>query len=533
VNKESSVHSMASLGRVETLPLGETHSFSPIFLDYLAGEEALGSFYCCRPEVASVPKVIQQKKLTETARQTLQAAIQRQYGALKLAPALAQNIRLLSQPTTFTVTTGHQLNIFSGPMYFIYKIVTVVKACQQLKKLYPAHDFVPVYWMASEDHDVAEINHTWIEHQKITWNTPQTGPVGRFSLEGFEAVINAIPGSAEPFATAYREAKNLADATRQFVNALFAEYGLLVVDGDDSTLKAQFSSVILDDLRTHRANDFVNEASGQLDALGYKSQIFPREINFFYMEDGLRARIVKENDTYHILGTDTYFDEVEMEHMVRDFPERFSPNVVMRPLYQETILPNIAYVGGPAEVAYWLQLKGVFDHYQVPFPLVMPRNFGLVVQEPVARKMKKVPLNLTDWFLPTDALATQFARTHSEHPLELASQQQKIERLFASIKTQAAAIDSTLEAMVLAQRKKALNSLQAIEKKMLRAEKRYLSDKIRQIQEVKQSLFPGGGLQERKWNVLPFLWTNPQLIPQLVEHMDAFQFQMYVFFEEK
>jgi bacillithiol synthase len=519
---------MAINDSFETLSLEETHSFTPLFLDYLAGKEALSPFYSCRPDVASAPGLMERKTFSASSRQILQEEILNQYSALKLAPAVEQNIHLLSQPTTFTVTTGHQLNIFSGPMYFIYKIVTVIQACRQLKAKFPAYDFVPVYWMASEDHDVAEINHTWVENQKISWNTPQTGPVGRFSLEGFDEVIKAIPGPAEPFATAYRESKNLAGATRQFVNALFAEYGLVVVDGDSQALKAQFASVILDDLNTHRANDFVNEASEKLASLGYKSQIFPREINFFYMEDGLRARIVRENETYHILGTDRYLSSSEMERLVREFPERFSPNVVMRPLYQETILPNIAYVGGPAEVAYWLQLKGVFDHYHVPFPMVMPRNFGLLVDEPTARKMGKVPVPTSDWFLPVDALITKFAKKHTVHALELNAERVVFAQAFEKIRSQATTIDPTLEAMVKAQERKAMEGLHRMEKKMLKAEKRYLADKIQQIEAIKSSLFPGGGLQERRQNVLPFLWQNPRLVDDLMEVFDAFNFHLYV-----
>ncbi|HCW08358.1 MAG TPA: bacillithiol biosynthesis cysteine-adding enzyme BshC, partial [Cytophagales bacterium] len=204
------------------------------------------------------------------------------------------------------------------------------------------------------------------------------------------------------------------------------------------------------------------------------------------------------------------------------------PNVILRPLYQETILPNIAYVGGPAEVIYWLQLKGVFDHFKIPFPLVMPRNFALIIPESVQRKIEKTKLSMADFFHEKNYLFNHWVSLYSKNNLSLDKETKEAKSLFESIKQHATAVDITLQKHVEAQSLRALKALENIEKKMLRAEKRKQTEKLDQIAKVKDHLFPNGSPQERVDNFLNFYQQHPQLITELIQHFDPFDFRFNI-----
>ena len=301
---------------------------------------------------------------------------------------LLENIQSLSESNTFTVTTGHQLNIFTGPIYFLFKLVTTINLSKKLKEYYPDFHFIPVYWMASEDHDFEEISYFNMFGEKYQWATGQTGAVGRFDPSSLADVLYQIDENVELFEKAYGRFHTLAGSVRFYVNELFGSEGLVVVDGDDSELKAQFATVTKDDILNQNAHQRVNETNKQLINLGYKLQASSRPINFFYLDD-FRRRIICEGENFKVLGSKIKFSKQEILSEIEHYPERFSPNVIMRPLYQEMILPNLAYLGGPAEIIYWLQLKGVFDYYKIEFPIIMPRNFGMIIHQKIAKKINQ------------------------------------------------------------------------------------------------------------------------------------------------
>jgi len=272
----------------------------------------------------------------------------------------------------------------------------------------------------------------------------------------------------------------------------------------------------------------VNESTNQLQALGYHTQVNARDINFFYLHDRLRARIEKKKDDFIVVDSELRFLKNDLEKLIETEPERFSPNVILRPLYQEVILPNLAYVGGPSEVVYWLQLKGVFEHFKIPFPMLMPRNFAVVVDQPTKRKLDKTGLEVKDFFETKNSIYNHWIVKNTHHHLSLGAEINSLEQLFESIKQRATDIDSTLAPFTSAKAKKAIDSLHVIEKKFLKAEKRNQSDKLGQIEAVKDILFPNGSLQERTDNFLNFYQQDPQFIEKLIATFDAFDFRMNV-----
>lgn len=516
----------------EKIALGETGKFSPIFLDYLNGKHELKEFYNASPEVESFGAQLKSRSFPKGHRQALVTTLKEQYEGLTLSEKTAANLDSLLDENTFTVTTGHQLNIFTGPLYFIYKLVTVINSCQELKKKYPQHNFVPVYWMASEDHDFEEIRHFSLFGQRYEWESDQKGAVGHFDPSSLKQLLEELPEKPEVFEKAYLNNETLADAVRDYVNELFGEHGLVVVDADSRRLKKLFQPVIQEDVCYRKTQTLVNASTIRLEDNGYKSQIHPRKINFFYLDKNLRERIVYEEGKYKVLNTELSFTAEEITKLIDEEPEKFSPNVVTRPLYQETILPNLAYIGGPAEVAYWLQLKAAFSHYKIPFPLLMPRNFAMVINKTVGKKLDKLDLNKQLLFLKTDQLRKKFVEEHTDKPIALDEEQAALDQLYEKIKDKAQKIDQSLEGFIGAEASKALKGLTNIEKRLKKSEERNHETAIKQVESVKNKLFPDGKLQERSDNFLNFYINNPQFIEELIEAFEPFDYRFAILRED-
>lgn len=518
--------------KLQKVPFQSTGFFSKAFLDYVSQKQELRPFYGLFPEKESFLKQISLKNITDNHRKTLVTALNEQYKGVIISEATANNISALADSRTFTVTTGHQLNIFTGPLYFIYKIVTAITTCRQLSEAYPEYTFVPVYWMASEDHDFEEISYFWLNGKKYQWETKQTGAVGHFDPKELKQILDLLPGTHPIFEKAYLKNASLAEAVCSYVNELFGKHGLVVIDADKQILKAQFSAVMKADLFDHTPFQLANKTTQELAKLDYHGQVNAREINFFYLDKGIRERIEKVNDTFHVLNTEIQFSETEMLQLIEEHPEKLSPNVILRPLYEETILPNLAYIGGPSEVVYWFQLKGIFQHFKTAFPILMPRNFALVIPAHIHRKWAKTGHEIEDLFLDENELITRFTKQHTERNLSLDQQKQVLLSQFKSIEKQATEIDSTLQQAVLAHAARFEKAITQLEKKLLRAEKRNLKDKTSQITDVKQQLFPGGSLQERKDNFLNFYMEDASFIDQLIDIFDPLDLRFQVIINE-
>jgi uncharacterized protein YllA (UPF0747 family) len=408
----------------------------------------------------------------------------------------------LRDENTFTVTTGHQLNIYTGPLYVIYKLVSTINLARALQTAYPDQQFVPVYWMATEDHDFEEINHFFAFGTKYEWTTSQKGAVGRFNLSDFPR----IPLRNELFDKAYSEGKTLSEAVRIYMHAIFGAEGLVCLDADDARLKSLFAPIMAADLNQQVHEPIVRASTEKLEALGYKTQVAAREVNLFRLTENDRIRLEKG-------------DSVEMADA--------SPNVILRPLYQEVILPNLAYIGGPAEVAYWLQLKGIFDLHQIPFPILLPRNFAIVKTQKQAERAEKLGLSLADIFQDELTLRRSFVAGRTEHVLDTASEIKALQPILDALATRAKAIDPTLEASVLAEQARWTKGLERLAKKMKRAAERNQGDEVRQVLALKEALFPAGEWQERHTNFLEFATDHPEFISDLLKTFDPLHFEFY------
>lgn len=513
---------------VDKLALEETGNFADIFVDYINNSPKLAPTHSFEPSIDGFEKALSYRKLSQAHRDTLVEVLEEQYNGVEISEITRNNIISLKDQTTFTVTTGHQLNIFTGPLFFIYKIVSAINICRQLKEKFPEYNFVPVYWMASEDHDFAEIDHTYVDGKTYTWETDQKGAVGRFKTDGLDTLADQIPGQTALFKKAYASAQNLAQAVRLYVNELFRETGLAVVDADHPKLKAEFIPILKEELVSHSSYHQVESKSSYLAGQGYKPQLNPREINLFYLENDLRARIELNNGRFEILDTDLSFSEEEILKLVDSNSERFSPNVILRPLYQEVILPNLGYVGGPAEIAYWLQFKEMFDHYRIDFPVVMPRVFGLFLDANAQRKQFNLGLSYADLFKEADLLKKEFVKG-SNNKLHLDEERAKIVEMYSSLRKTAMSVDITLEQHIEAHLTKHKKCLDTIQAKLIKAEKRNRNEEMQMISALKEYIFPEGTLQERKVNYLSINKQN--LIEELLRLTDPFDLRLHIYLD--
>lgn len=500
-------------------------NFPKLFVDYIQENSNLKPFYGQFPNIEGFKNQLENR--TFTHRQVLVDALKNQYQGLS-EPA---NIDLLLSEKTFTVTTGHQLNIFTGPLYVIYKIVSTINLAKKLKESFPEYNFVPIYWMATEDHDFQEISYFSLFGQKHIWETEQKGGVGRMDPSGLQQIIDSLKDKPEVFEKAYKNNPTLAGAVRQYMHELFGGEGLVCIDGDDISLKELFKDVIHDDIFNHSAEKIVAQTSKGLENLGYKTQIHARDINFFFLEDNFRERIEQNGDGFVVAhNEEKHFSKEEMEAIINAFPNSLSPNVVLRPLYQETILPNLAYLGGPSEVCYWLQLKDIFEHYGLPFPILLPRNLALVVNEPTKKRLDKLGLLAEELFQEDAVLKRNFVEKNSENALSLENEISEISNVYNEILKKAVEVDPTLKAAIESEKVKHISSLENLEKRIKKAEERKFETSIGQLLTLKEKLFPGGGLQERSDNFLNFYLNDPEFINKLYPAFDPLDFRFNILY---
>jgi len=488
--------------------------FIPLIVDYLNQKSELKSLYNRFPTIENFKHQLEEKgeNFPIENRKILVDSLKKQHTNFQISEATSNNIELLNQPNTYTITTGHQLNLLTGPLYFIYKIITVINLTKELKAAYPEHNFVPIYWMATEDHDFEEINFFNFKNKKIEWKKESKGPVGRLNTQGMDLVFDAFSSELglgnnayylrDLFKKAYLEHDNLADATRYLTYKLFEKEGLVIVDGDDTELKKIFIPFAKDELLHQTSFKKVNETLSPLK--DYSIQVNPREINLFYIQDQLRERIIYENGNYNINNTLLSFSESELLTELENNPENFSPNVILRPLYQELVLPNLCYIGGGGEIAYWLELKSNFEAHKITFPILLVRNSVLLVTKKQLSKLEKLNLNWKDIFLNRETLLNNKTKELSKFTVDFSEQKEILKKQFKLVNEIANQTDPSFLGAVKAQEVKQLKGLYNLEKRLLKAEKRIYKEKLERITQIQNQLFPNQGLQERTANFSSF-----------------------------
>jgi bacillithiol synthase len=503
---------------VDTISPNESGYFSKLMLDYLNNDKAVQPLFNRFPSLENFNFQISEKQnnYTSVDREILFKAITLQYSNKNASQLTLDNIAKLKLENTFTITTGHQLNLFTGPIYYIYKILSVINLVEDLSKVYPTFNFVPVFWMATEDHDFEEINYFKFRDKKIKWSSNQKGPVGRFNTQDTIFLKNTIEKEfgisknatflVDLFLKAYTKHNNLADATFFLTNELFKEFGIVVVNGDDKLLKSNIKNILEKELVENVLYHGINEIKNYLSP--YHVQVNPREINLFYIEDGLRERIIYENGIYKILNTSLQFSPSDFLELIQNNPEKFSPNAILRPIYQEKILPNLAYIGGGGELAYWLELKSSFEKFNLTFPMLIHRDSVMIITEKDKQKLQKLDVSFTDLFKSKTEINTLLVKKYSENNIDFNELKKQLEKQFLLLNETAVKTDKSFKNAISAQQKKQFKGLENLEQKLLRAEKKVLKDKIERVLFFKEKYFPNDAPQERVQNFSEFFIDN-------------------------
>lgn len=530
------------------LPLTQTGKYPTLLTDYLDGRLAALDVYAHSPDIEGLAQAMAARMQQPPAisRDNLVQVLRQKYSHLTLTEQQEQNLNLLASPNTFTVTTGHQINLFTGPLYVPLKLLSTILLCKKLGERYPTHQFVPVYWMATEDHDRDEVDHFHLFGRKYQWPADDKGAVGRMPWPPSEAFIESLPKDLpQPLLESYLSAPTWADATRALVQHLLGHTGLLCLDPDHATLKEAFVPIALADALQHAHEPLHTTASQKLEAAGYKTQVNARPINLFYMQGagatGIRERLVKTDaGQFTVLNTELTFTAQELEQHIRTQPTSWSANVVLRPLYQEAILPNIAYFGGPAEVAYWLQMLPLFQHHKLPMPVVLPRIMAQLNAKGTVGRLKKAGVRYEDLLLDANQLKQLVvARAQGGPATQLEAELKLINQAFALARQKAEQADATLSAFVDAQEATVLKTLDNVEKRIQKAWEKKHETQVTQVLNLREKLLPADGLQERQENLLTYLigtCVNEagqyQLLEELMQHLDPLGFQFHLLEEE-
>lgn len=522
------------------LPLAQTGLYPALLTDYLHGKLSGKGIYSHEPNLEGLAGAMAARvaKPAMVSRSELVQVFRNQYQGRQLTAAQEANLQLLLKPNTFTVTTGHQINLMTGPLYVPLKLVTAVLLCQRLKERYPTHDFVPVYWMATEDHDKDEVDHFNLFGKRLKWETDQQGPVGRFTWPPAQEFWEQLPADFDAATVAaYNDATTWADATRSLVQHWLGESGLLALDPDDAVLKKAFVNIALADAIDHAHQPLHHLASQSLEQQGYRTQVNAREINLFYIgpEAGgkaIRERLVKTETGYEVLNSGLTFSADSLAEAIRNEPTQWSANVVLRPLYQEAILPNIAYLGGPAEVAYWLQTKPLFDLHNIPMPVVLPRIMAQISQKSIVQRQRKLGLSFQDLLLEPNQLKALVVARQQGSNVDISVEHKLLSQAFSMLRDKAQAADPTLAAFADAQQASVLKIVDAVEKRISKAWERKHETAITQAFTLREKLLPGDAPQERHENICSYLANDPALWQTLLSELDPLSFAYHLLEEE-
>lgn len=526
--------------KVDYLGFRESGQFSARDMAYAEQDPALKKFMAHSPTLSAFAKTIETRIKHDVDRKTLVEVLTDQYASYGVK--LPENVSALSEKHTFSITTAHQASLFLGPLYYVYKILSAVALSRQLKEVYPDHDFVPVFVLGAEDHDLDEIDHVRLYGEKITWKTNQTGSTGAMSLSEIGEALEKVTSQLGPSSAAkdlkallekcYQPSRTLGVATAHFVAELFKDYGVVVANLNDRRFKQNFASIIQREVLEQVSQKRIAEAVSGLEEVGYSQQAHARDINFFYLQPGRRDRLVVTGDRFGVLDTDISWSADEVKAEVSKHPERFSPNVVMRPLLQETALPNLAYVGGGGELAYWLERKEQFAEFGVPYPVLVRRDSAWWIPQKQAKRIQKLGITKQDLLGDEHQLLKRYVTSHNTDNLDFSKELETLKTLFEGLATRAEAIDPTLAPRALSHGALANKQVTKLQKRLVRTLKKQQSESVDQIVALRAALLPGGGLQERKDSFMEqYVLYGNHFFDVLLESFDPLDMRLKVFEE--
>lgn len=525
-------------------------SFSTVFSqDYLGSFPILQKFYDFNPDEKGLDEALKQRQKYATPREDLAKSLFEQYEKMEkdffVNPendVVHRNIELLKKDNTFTVTTGHQPLFLGGQLFFFYKIVSAINQAAYLQKKYPDFNIVPVFWMASEDHDFEEVSKATLFGKEQKWQKEvDNEPVGSLDPSGCLDVLNELKPKLEEthngkfifdlFERAYNRCGTFACATRYWLNRLFRNKGLIILDPMDQRLKQHIKDIAQKDIIERKYFQLVNDSKEELQKK-YKTPVNPREINFFLFENGKRLRLKEESGKISTDDGSRQFSEEELQKIINESPEKLSPNVVTRPLFQEKLLPNISYVGGPSEIAYWMELKTSFRETGIFFPAITLRNSAVWIGKGLSKKINKLQIPADLFLEEKDKLVDKFLEK-KENNQQLENEIASLEASLESLKSIASGQHSDIQKKILDFAVPQSKGVQKFRKELNKAFKAKNEAELEQLLKIYDRLFPNGNPQERVDNFIPYyLDHGGNFLARLLDFMKPIGGEVLIFSDE-
>jgi len=509
---------------------GDLPGFSNLFLDYITEFENVSKYYKRNihspSDYTSLFASLSKKDRALTA-ETCEI-IKKQYSSYSPSKKTIHNIELLKSNNTFAVVTGQQLGIFGGPLYTFFKTISAIKLCAHLKESYQEYNFVPVFWLESEDHDFYEVSSTSVlgkENQLVTLEYKDgleeevnRGPVSKNVFnEDISNVIASLKenlrdtefkkGVMEYIDKIYRKDRTFLQSFFELLFGIFDEYGLVILDPSDEAIKHLLKPVFKKELQNFRTHtNILVERSAELDDV-YHAQVKVKPINLFMIEDNERLSVEPFENDFKLKGKRKKFTFEEIMAVAEEKPEKFSPNVLLRPICQDYLLPTACYVAGPGEISYFAQLMPLYDLYDVIAPMIYPRASATIIEKGVNNIFEKFSLSITDFLIEENSVFNKVMNSLSEIKLEsiFKDSGKDIELLFDNLRTYLFNIDKTLVDLTLKTQDRVLQSLEQLKTKAADAEKKKHDTVFRQLAKVSNILYPNQNLQEREINFLYFV----------------------------
>jgi bacillithiol biosynthesis cysteine-adding enzyme BshC len=498
-----------------------------LFLDYLNEFNNLKSFYKYnfrdRQEYPQVFKSVSESP--RAFREDVADIIQSQYVSKKISPKTAKNISLLKNKKTLAVVTGQQLGMLGGPMYTFYKIITAVKLSKHLSERYDDYEFVPVFWLEGDDHDFEEISEIKLindnnELVKIQYsdNAPEGTNRGSVGYQTLLSTINSFFDEVDKnirktdftkkimdnLKSFYSEGKTFKQAFSDLLYWLFDQHGLIIFDPQDKKIKKLLTPVFQKEIagfREHTAK--LVEVSATLEGL-YHAQVKVRPVNLFLNYEEGRYLIEPVENEFRLRGKRKKYTFEELNSLIQSEPENFSPNVLLRPICQDYILPTAFYVGGPSEIAYFAQVMPLYEIFNVPSPVIFPRSSATLVEKNVGSAIDRFDLKPHDIFADPELLKNNIVSKMSEGSLEniFSKSTYEMELIFDKLQEILFEIDKTMSELGNKYKLNSLNSLNQLKAKAVEAQKKKYETSLRQIDKITVNLYPDKNLQEREINFL-------------------------------
>jgi bacillithiol biosynthesis cysteine-adding enzyme BshC len=513
---------------------------SALFRDYVASRPSALEFFAYDWSAEAALEAAHSTVSYKRPRADLSAALVRQQRA-RGATAAAAAAQSLADSRGIAVVTGQQPVLFGGPLLVLYKALAIKRLAAFLREKWDG-PVVPVFWIASDDHDFDEV-------RSITIFDPQDRPLdlqyaphddaGGRSVSSIvldETITDttsflrfSLPETShrdeliDQIAAAYRPGRALSEAFGLLLAALIPD--VVVLEPGDVALKSLMTELFAWEARERSPVSRLAVATGErLRAAGYHEQFHLRNgfLNLFCSEDGARRALAADGDDVEVRGTNRRLTIGEIAALVREQPDHWSPGALLRPLAQDLLLPTAAYVGGPAEIAYHAQIGAAYAEFGIPRPVVFPRPSATLLTAANARALASEQVSMTQVLGDIERLLSLQARKeHPEIESAFSSARRALEREMSSVRAAVSAVDPTLDAAAETTLGRAWHPIAALYEKSVRALKRRASTRAERLRRVREALLPKGELQERRAATCSYLARHgPSLIGDLEARLD-------------